>query len=92
MMDANDAVLVLEWLAKVITSAGIVLAAIWRILDGMITKKVKAQIEELSKEVTATSSKGMQELREEVRDNHKETRDEIRSVSDRIDRLLERRF
>jgi MinD-like ATPase involved in chromosome partitioning or flagellar assembly len=88
-MDANDAIKVLEWLAKVVASAGVVLAAIWRILDGMITKKVQAQISALSAEITKTSSESMQEIRDELRDNRKEQREEIRGIRDRIDKLFD---
>lgn len=86
-MDANEIVAALDWLAKVLVSAGIVVGLLWRTLQGMISRKVDEQIAKLAEKVTKTSSDGMRELREEMTSNHQAQLDR---TDERFDRLTDR--
>lgn len=94
-MDANEVVTALDWLAKVLVSAGIVFGLIWRILNGMISKKVDGQIAKLAEKVTKTSSEGMEKLRQEMANNHQaqldRTDERFDRLTDRIDDLIDRK-
>jgi uncharacterized protein YicC (UPF0701 family) len=75
---------VTEWLSKVVATAAIVLGAIWRWLTHMITKRVKEELEVAMRTITETTSRAIDSLRHEVRENDERTEQRIERLGDRI--------
>jgi len=73
-----------EWLSKVVATAAIVLGAIWRWLTQMITKRVKEELEVAMRTITETTSRAIDSLRHEVRENDERTEQRIERLGDRI--------
>ena len=88
----NDWQVFLEWLSKVVAAAGLVLGTIWRFLDGMITRKVQAQIAEAMKPVTEATSKAIDELRNDIKrtseSDNARAEERTEGVTKRIDELF----
>jgi hypothetical protein len=81
---------ILEIVVAVLTVFGI----LWKVFDGMITKKVKAQVQEAMRSVTEATSSQLSLLRSEVHKNHGEQAEKIDdrfdALTQRIDRLFTR--
>jgi signal transduction histidine kinase len=78
-------------LKTVFTVAGTIfamLAFFARRLDTMITAKVREQLRELSRDLTASSSQEIRELRTAMEEARQERRDDMRGVHERLDKVL----
>lgn len=73
-----------EWLSKVVATAAVVLGAVWKWITHMITRKVKEEIEAAMRVITDTTSKAIDSLRHEVRENDERTEQRIERLGDRI--------
>ncbi len=80
--------------AEVVVAVATVIGIFWKVFDGMITKKVRSQIEEAMHLVTQTTSGEISKLREELRETHVAQDEKLdrkfEALTNRIDRLFKR--
>lgn len=78
---------IFEFALKVASTAAVVLGILWRALDKMITRKVKEQLDEAMIQLTHTTSKAVDGLRQEL---HDVNADGQRKAEERTDRITKR--
>ncbi|HSG19260.1 MAG TPA: hypothetical protein VLA31_00690, partial [Burkholderiaceae bacterium] len=77
----------IEFVIKVASTAAVVIGILWRALDKMITRKVKEQLDEAMLQLTETTSKAVEGLRQELHDVNAEGQ---RKADERTDRITKR--
>lgn len=77
----------IEFVIKVASTAAVVIGILWRALDKMITRKVKEQLDEAMLQLTETTSKAVEGLRQEL---HDVNADGQRKADERTDRITKR--
>jgi F0F1-type ATP synthase membrane subunit b/b' len=88
-IDANEVVEVFKWLGSVATAAVAVFGLLYKVVNAMVTKKVKDQLGVLAEKMAETTSAQIDALRDEVREQHAASEERRQDADERSDRRLD---